>query len=48
LSLSSSVKSATSQSGWSSATESNSSFNDEEEIALDDSWDVVEDEQCMC
>ncbi|KAM0916174.1 hypothetical protein ACQ4PT_010277 [Festuca glaucescens] len=58
LSLSSSVKLGTSESSWSSATESNSSFNGEEEtavasprdkFALDDSWDVVEeDEQCMC
>ncbi|KAI5018478.1 hypothetical protein ZWY2020_043366 [Hordeum vulgare] len=57
-SLSSSVKSATSKSSWSSATESNSGFNDDEEIAvaspsdnfaLDDTWDVVEeDEECMC
>lgn len=57
-SLSSSVRSATSESSWSSATESNSGFNDDEEIAvasprdnfaLDDTWDVVEeDEECVC
>ncbi|EMS55502.1 hypothetical protein CFC21_002573 [Triticum aestivum] len=56
-SLSSSIRSATSGSSWSSATESNSGFNDEEEIAvasprdnfaLDDTWDVVEDEECVC
>ncbi|KAM0865796.1 hypothetical protein ACQ4PT_043028 [Festuca glaucescens] len=57
-SLSSSVKSATSESSWSSATESTSSCNGDEEIAvasphdkfaLDDSWDVVEEEeQCIC
>ncbi|XP_047043726.1 uncharacterized protein LOC124647921 [Lolium rigidum] len=56
--LSSSVKSATSESSWSSATESTSSYNGDEEIAvasphdkfaLDDSWDVVEEEeQCIC
>ncbi|CAM0955653.1 unnamed protein product [Alopecurus aequalis] len=57
LSLSSSVKSATTESSWSSATETNSTFNGDEEVAvnsprdnfaLDDSWDVVEDdEQCL-
>ncbi|XP_020149278.1 uncharacterized protein [Aegilops tauschii subsp. strangulata] len=56
-SLSSSVRSATSGSSWSSATESNSGFNDDEEIAvasprdnfaLDDTWDVVEDVECVC
>ncbi|VAH18886.1 hypothetical protein VPH35_009179 [Triticum aestivum] len=57
-SLSSSVRSVISESSWSSATESNSGFNDEEEIAvasprdnfaLDDTWDVVEeDEECVC
>lgn len=48
--LSSSVKSAASESSWSSATESNSNFNGDEEIDdLDDSWDVVEeDEKCLC
>uniref|UniRef100_A0ACD5TH56 Uncharacterized protein n=1 Tax=Avena sativa TaxID=4498 RepID=A0ACD5TH56_AVESA len=51
-SLCSSVKSATSESSWSSATESNSSevaiLSPRDKFALDDSWDVVEeDEQCM-